>query len=181
MADAAQIIIPAIDSHGNLFPLEKMAAHRDGTLHQAVSIFVFCGDDLLIQRRALGKYHCGGTWANTCCTHPNWGETLDDAAHRRLREEMGFDLPLTRARVLDYRADVTQGLIEHERVQVYGARIDRGDIEIALNPDEVCAYAWVQVDHLKRDALDHPGKYAPWFAIYLTRWDELGLSEVIAV
>jgi isopentenyl-diphosphate Delta-isomerase len=176
MCDAADIIIPAIDANGALYPLEKMAAHRQGTLHQAVSVFVFCGPDLLIQRRALTKYHCGGRWANTCCTHPNWGESVDNAAHRRLREEMGFDLPLIAANIIDYRADVTQGLIEHERVQIYSARIGRDDVHITLNPHEVCDYAWVDVAHLKTDAIKNPDTYAPWFSIYLSRWAELGLE-----
>jgi isopentenyl-diphosphate Delta-isomerase len=175
MSDTAPLMIPAIADDGTLYPIEKMAAHRAGILHQAVSVFVFCGADLLIQKRAPGKYHCGGTWANTCCTHPHWGESLNDSAHRRLREEMGIDLALTRANIIDYRADVTQGLIEHERVQVYVARINRVDVEIALNADEVCDYAWANVDHLKEDAQRDPALYAPWFAIYLRRWDELGL------
>jgi isopentenyl-diphosphate Delta-isomerase len=175
MSEASEIIIPAIDAQGHLYPLEKMAAHQQGILHQAVSIFVFCGQDLLIQRRALSKYHCGGTWANTCCTHPHWDESLDDAAHRRLREEMGFDLPLTPTKIIDYRADVTQGLIEHERVQIYVAHVSRDRIEIELNPEEVCDYTWANVVDLKEDAISNPHLYAPWFAIYLSRWDELGL------
>jgi isopentenyl-diphosphate Delta-isomerase len=151
MSEASEIIIPAIDAQGHLYPLEKMAAHQQGILHQAVSIFVFCGQDLLIQRRALSKYHCGGTWANTCCTHPHWDESLDDAA------------------------DVTQGLIEHERVQIYVAHVSRDRIEIELNPEEVCDYTWANVVDLKEDAISNPHLYAPWFAIYLSRWDELGL------
>jgi isopentenyl-diphosphate Delta-isomerase len=174
MADTFPAMIPAIGEDGALYPIEKLEAHRTGTLHQAVSIFVFCGEDLLIQKRALNKYHCGGTWANTCCTHPHWGESLDDSAHRRLREEMGFNLPLARASIIDYRAEVTAGLIEHERVQVYVAHINRSAIEIALNEAEVCDFAWAKVDHLKQDAQTNPATYAPWFAIYLARWDELG-------
>jgi isopentenyl-diphosphate Delta-isomerase len=175
MVETSPATIPAIASDGVLYPIEKLEAHRLGTLHQAVSIFVFCGSDLLIQKRALSKYHCGGTWANTCCTHPHWGESLDGSAHRRLREEMGFDLPLTRANVVDYRAEVTNDLIEHERVQVYVANINRVDIAIALNEQEVCDFAWANIEHLKEDAITNPSLYAPWFRIYLARWDELGL------
>jgi isopentenyl-diphosphate Delta-isomerase len=174
MADASPLLIPAIGEDGALYPIEKLQAHRLGTLHQAVSIFVLSGTKLLIQRRAFGKYHCGGTWANTCCTHPHWGESLDASAHRRLHEEMGFDLPLTRANVIEYRADVTEGLIEHERVQVYVAFVAQSDIHVALNTEEVCDFAWVDVAHLKADAVLNPSLYAPWFAIYLARWDELG-------
>jgi isopentenyl-diphosphate Delta-isomerase len=176
MSDTQALLIPAIAPDGALYPIEKMAAHRSGTLHLAVSIFVFCGDDLLIQKRALSKYHCGGTWANTCCTHPHWGESLDDSAHRRLCEEMGFDLALTPANCIDYRADVTNDLIEHERVQVYVAHINRVDVEIALNEHEVCDFAWANIEHLKEDAVTNPSLYAPWFRIYLARWDELGFE-----
>jgi isopentenyl-diphosphate Delta-isomerase len=175
MPDPAPILIPAIAADGSLFPIEKLKAHQSATLHQAISVFIFCGDDLLIQRRALGKYHCGGTWANTCCTHPNWGETLDASAHRRLREEMGFDVALTPANVIDYAADVTDGLFEHERVQVYWARLNRTSIDIVLDQREVDDFAWANVSHLIEDAQTNPALYAPWFRIYLSRWDELGL------
>ncbi len=176
MPEAPPHLIPAIAPDGSLYPIEKMAAHRQAILHQAVSIFVFCGDDLLIQKRALGKYHCGGLWANTTCTHPHWGESLADSAHRRLREEMGFDVPLTPTNIIDYEADVTNGLLEHERVQVYIARVNRTDIEINLNLAEVSDFAWAKVDHLKENAQSQPELYAPWFRIYLQRWDELGLT-----
>ena len=176
MLDLAPTMIPAIASNGTLFPIEKLAAHERGILHQAVSIFVFCGDDLLIQKRALMKYHCGGMWANTTCTHPHWGESLDHSAHRRLREEMGFDVVLTLGNVIDYEADVTNGLREHERVQVYKAHVNRVDIEVTLNLAEVCEFAWANVGHLKQNALTQPELYAPWFRIYLERWDELGLE-----
>lgn len=168
-------MIPAIGPDGSLFPIEKLKAHQTATLHQAVSIFVFCGADLLVQRRALSKYHCGGTWANTCCTHPHWGETLAASAHRRLREEMGFDVDLTPANVIDYAADVTNGLFEHERVQTYWAHVRRDMIAITLNNAEVDDYDWVGVHNLKAEALEKPDIYAPWFRIYLDRWDELGL------
>jgi isopentenyl-diphosphate Delta-isomerase len=175
-ASVAPIMIPAIAPDGTLYPIEKLSAHRQRILHQAVSIFVFCGDDLLIQKRALSKYHCGGLWANTTCTHPHWGESLADSAHRRLREEMGFDVALTPANIIDYHADVTNNLFEYERVQVYSARINRSDAEIKLNLAEVSDYAWADVEHLKENALTQPELYAPWFRIYLARWDELGLT-----
>lgn len=176
MAEQTSLIIPAIAHDGSLYPVEKLAAHQQGLLHQAVSIFVFCGDDLLIQKRATSKYHCGGMWANTCCTHPYWGETLADSAHRRLREEMGFDLDLTPVNVITYKADVTNELIEHERVQVYVAHINRSDVEIAINVNEVSEFAWANVNYLKEEVLSQPALYAPWFAIYLSRWEELGVT-----
>ena len=118
MPERQSIMIPAIAPDGSLYPIEKLAAHQEGQFHLAVSIFVFCGEDLLIQKRALSKYHCGGLWANTCCTHPFWQEDLATSAHRRLREEMGFDVALSATNLVDYAADVTNGLREWERVQV---------------------------------------------------------------
>jgi isopentenyl-diphosphate Delta-isomerase len=176
MPSDTPIMIPAIAAGGSLYPIEKLEAHQKSVLHQAVSIFVFCGTDLLIQKRALNKYHCGGLWANTTCTHPHWGESHCDSAHRRLREEMGFDVALTPANIIDYQADVTNGLFEHERVQIYVAKINRVDLEIEVNLAEVSDYAWADVDHLKENALAQPELYAPWFRIYLERWDDLGLT-----
>ena len=108
------IIIPAIAGDGSLYPVEKLKAHVDGLFHLAISIFVFDGDHLLIQKRASSKYHCGGLWANTCCSHPYWDEPIDRCARRRLREELGFNVPLSRRRVVEYSADVDNGLHEHE-------------------------------------------------------------------
>ena len=102
-----------------------MQAHRSGQLHLAVSVFLFCGDEMLIQRRAIGKYHCGGLWANSCCTHPHWGETLAAAARRRMWEELGVWLRLSAGATLTYRARVGKGLIEHERVQLFRAEADK--------------------------------------------------------
>ena len=98
-------------------PFEKLAAHQQGLRHLAVSVFVMRAGEILIQRRALGKYHTPGLWANTCCTHPNWGEAPLDCAHRRLNEELGITgLALDHRGQVEYRADVGGGLIEHELV-----------------------------------------------------------------
>lgn len=170
------IIIPAIAADGTLFPVEKLAAHRVGQLHLAVSVFVFDETGaLLIQQRARGKYHCGGQWANTCCSHPNWGETPADAARRRLQEELGLLTPLRARAVLDYAAEVTDGLIEHERVHVYSSRVLRAHMQVRLDPNEVAAVRWAMPDQLKTDALASPEHFAPWFRIYLQRWSELGV------
>jgi isopentenyl-diphosphate delta-isomerase len=160
-----------------LFPIEKLKAHEDGTLHLAVSIFVFCGPNLLIQKRAMSKYHCGGLWANTCCTHPHWNEAPEDSARRRLFEELGLKLDLKPARVVEYYAEVSNNLIEHERVQVYRAEVASQNLAFDLAPDEVADVQWVDVRELKADAVANPQLYAPWFKIYLARWQELGLSD----
>jgi isopentenyl-diphosphate delta-isomerase len=168
-------LIPAIAEDGSLHPVDKMDAHRLGILHQAISVFVFSGDELLIQRRAAGKYHCAGQWANSCCTHPHWGEDGQAAANRRLHEELGFSLPLRPTRRLTYAAPVTDGLFEHEQVEVFRGDIVRGAIPFRLNPDEVAAVGWATPTALQRDLQRRPQDFTPWFRIYLARWDELGL------
>lgn len=170
-----QITIPAIGSDESLYPIEKIEAHRRGVLHQAVSIFAFSGDALLIQRRAQGKYHCGGLWANTCCSHPHWGESLDDCAERRLQEELGLSAPMLQVSSIEYAADVGNGLWEHERVAVYHTTLDSDCAALRPNRDEVCEIRWETLGRLRLEAANRPETLAPWFRIYLDRWDELGL------
>jgi isopentenyl-diphosphate delta-isomerase len=154
-----------------------MTAHRLGQLHLAISVFVFDETGaLLIQQRARGKYHCGGQWANTCCSHPHWGEPPHEAAQRRLREELGLVTPLRATTVLDYAADVTDGLVEHERVHVFSGRLPRAFVRCAPDPEEVGAISWAEPHELMRDAQAHPDRFTPWFRIYLQRWSELGLA-----
>ena len=167
-------LIPGIAADGTLYPIDKMEAHRQGALHLAVSVFVMSGDTLLLQRRALTKYHCGGLWANTCCSHPHWGESPADSATRRLLEELGLSLPLKACNVLEYKASVTNGLWEHERVHIF-----RGDaaptVSLKLDAAEVLETRWVAMDELRPEMAVKPELYAPWFRIYLERWSELGL------
>jgi isopentenyl-diphosphate delta-isomerase len=170
-----EIRIPAIAADGTLFPVEKMEAHRKGLQHLAISAFVFDGDRLLIQRRALSKYHCGGLWANTCCTHPHWDEPVEACVPRRLREELGIVVPMSATRIVEYRADVGDGLIENERVHVFRGTADRKTLEIAANPDEVCDTRWVPMADLDVEVRAHPERFTPWFRIYLDRWAELAV------
>jgi isopentenyl-diphosphate delta-isomerase len=172
------ITIPAIDEDGGLYPIEKLAAHAGGgVLHLAISIFVFWEDRLLIQKRAAGKYHCSGLWANTCCTHPGWGEEMLTAAHRRLREELGFDVPdLQRRAVIDYHAQVSDDLWERERVHVF-EHVCEGAAPVP-KPDrsEVSETRWVKLAELRQEVELTPEKFAPWFRIYLNRWEDLALT-----
>lgn len=174
----ATITIPAIDENGNIYPMEKLAAHRDGgVLHLAISIFVFSQGRLLIQRRAGGKYHSGGLWANTCCTHPNWGESLHSAAHRRLQEELGFDVPLLEERaVVDYHARVSDALWEKERVHVFEYATHRALPAPVPVLSEVSEIRWMSPADICTEMQKTPEAYAPWFRIYFNRWDELNLS-----
>ncbi|MDX2223422.1 MAG: isopentenyl-diphosphate Delta-isomerase [Rhodospirillaceae bacterium] len=168
-------MIPAIAADGSLYPIDKLEAHRRGALHVAVSVFVFSGPELLIQRRAAGKYHSALTWANTCCSHPHWGEAVDHAAARRLGEELGLDVPLTAAGQISYSAVVSRGLIENERVHVFRGAADQDSVRLRVDPAEVAETRWAHPDQLRREVAADPAAFAPWFQIYLARWPELGL------
>lgn len=170
------ITIAAIAPDGALYPVEKIAAHRAGVLHLAISVFVFDGERLLLQRRAADKYHCGGLWTNTCCTHPHWGERPEVAASRRLREELGFSVPLTETGVTDYRAEVGGGLIEHERVHMFHGTADSSAIRLSVDPDEVAETRWARRDDLLAEAAREPERFTPWFRIYLERWPDFAFG-----
>ncbi|MFL4472221.1 isopentenyl-diphosphate delta-isomerase [Tateyamaria armeniaca] len=161
------IMIPAwID--GTLTPVEKLEAHQRGLKHKAVSVFVIRGTEVLMQQRAMGKYHTPGLWANTCCTHPDWDEPASVCALRRLEEEVGITgLPLEHRHHLEYRADVGNGLIEHEVVDVYLGRAPHG-LKVVPNPDEVMAVEWMDYHDLMALVDRHPERFTPWLRIYLT-------------
>jgi isopentenyl-diphosphate delta-isomerase len=166
------ITIPAIAEDGSLYPIEKLEAHRRGIQHLAISVFVFSRDRLLIQRRAMDKYHCGGLWANTCCTHPHWGESPEASAPRRLREELGITgLTLEPLGIIDYRAEVGGGLIENERVHMFRAVADV--VELCPNPEEVCDTRWVTLPDLVSEVRATPQAFTPWFRIYIDQWAEM--------
>jgi isopentenyl-diphosphate delta-isomerase len=167
-----EITIPAIAADGSLYPIEKLEAHRQGVLHLAISAFVFDGDRLLIQRRADCKYHCGGLWANTVCTHPHWEEPAQRCAERRLFEELGVRLPLRPTGVSEYRAPVTNGLIEHERVHMFRGEANAATLAVAPNPDEVAETRWATGDELRAEIAAHPERFTPWFRIYVERWPD---------
>lgn len=171
------IVIPAVAADGSLYPIEKMQAHLTGQLHLAVSVFVFDGDFLLLQRRARGKYHCGGLWANTCCSHPHWRETVEDCATRRLTEELGITLPLRRHLTVDYQADVGAGLREHERVTLFSASADRTHLVPVPNPEEVEATRWISLGSLRREIARDPSSFTPWLRIYLDRFPNLSFDQ----
>jgi isopentenyl-diphosphate delta-isomerase len=166
----APILISAIAGDGTLFPMEKLRVHKEAQFHLAISVFVCDRGDLLIQKRARSKYHCGGLWANTCCSHPNWTETLAHCAGRRLREELGFTLPLVEQCVVEYSADVGNGLHEHERVTFFTAQARRETLVIAPNPAEVEDTRWISPAELAREIAADPDAFTPWFRIYAERF-----------
>src|SRR5689334_7965348 len=115
MLDAAERVVLVDERDREVGTMPKLAAHAEGALHRAFSVFVLnAAGELLLQRRAAAKYHCGGLWTNSCCGHPRPGEPVADAARRRLREEMGFDCELASVGSFVYRAEVGGGLVEHE-------------------------------------------------------------------
>ncbi len=145
---------------------EKLRAHTEGWLHRAFSVFVFDPQGrLLLQKRAPGKYHTGGLWSNTCCSHPPPGADPAAAAQDRLREEMGFSCAVTPAFTKTYRAPVGNGLTEHELDHVFVATID--EVAVHANPDEVADWRWVAPAALRAHVASHPGHYTPWFRLLL--------------
>lgn len=166
-------MIPAIADDGSLFPMEKLLVHEKAQLHLAVSIFVFDGSKILLQRRARGKYHCGGQWSNTCCTHPNWNESLSASAHRRLNEELGFSIPLKRKCEMEYSSEISQGLYECERVTLFVGQVSRQFLEIRPNPDEVEEVRWMTPHEIYSMIDERPDKFTPWFCIYTKRFPGL--------
>jgi isopentenyl-diphosphate delta-isomerase len=160
-------VIQGLAEDGERFPIDKMEAHRRGIRHVAISAFVFTGERLLLQRRALGKYHSGGQWANTCCSHPGWDESPAVCVRRRVGEEMGLDMAFREVGVFDYAADVGGGLIENEAVHMFAAHVARPRPRPRPDPDEVMATRWVELEALKRDARRQPELYTPWLRIYL--------------
>lgn len=147
----------------------KLEAHEKGLLHRAVSVLLFNGSgELLIQRRAAGKYHSGGLWANSCCTHPAIGEPVHTAAVRRLREEMGISASLNPLKTIVYRARLDNGLTEHELDHLFVGRSDRLP---SPDPSEVSDYRYLPLPVIHEDMLRHPDRYAVWFRIIVSGLD----------
>jgi isopentenyl-diphosphate delta-isomerase len=159
--------------NGTLTQVEKLEVHQRGLRHKAVSVFVMRGREVLLQRRALGKYHTPGLWANTCCTHPRWGETDLACAARRLHEELGISgLALQRSGGIEYRADVGGGLTEHEVVEVFSAQAP-AHLVPQPDPDEVMQTRWITLEALEDEVQASPEKFTPWLRIYLAE----GMAE----
>ena len=158
---------------GVVQPVEKLEAHLRGLRHKAVSVFVTDGDRILLQRRALGKYHTPGLWANTCCTHPGMDEAPLDCALRRLRQELGLSgVGLDHCGQVEYRADVGGGLIEHEVVDIFRGRAP-ADLRLAPEPAEVMETRWVALDGLQAEIAERPERFTPWLRIYLSDHAEM--------
>lgn len=157
--------------------MEKLQAHAAPRLHRAVSV-VLCspGGSLLMQRRALHKYHSAGLWSNTCCGHPRPGEGAGAAAVRRLREEMGIECALHPAVTLIYRISVGDHLHEHELNQVF---VGVFDDEPSPNPAEVSEWKWASIDAVRKWRRDNPAELTPWFGLVLDALQGWRVSEPV--
>jgi isopentenyl-diphosphate delta-isomerase len=145
----------------------KLAAHQQAFLHRAISIFIFNQKgEMLLQQRALQKYHSGGLWTNACCSHPAPGESIEAAAIRRLQEELGFVTSLKKIFNFTYQVAFQNGLSEHEFDHVFIGKYNGG-----IHPDqkEVMDYCFMSIEDIKNSISIHPQKYTEWFKIALPR------------
>ncbi len=141
--------------------MEKMEAHKNGILHRAFSVFVFNSKgEMLLQQRALHKYHSGGLWTNACCSHPQPGEEIMQAAGRRLKEEMGFETPVSEIFDFIYKTDFNNGLTEHEFDHVFAGEYDG---PVNFNQEEVKAICYKTVAEIRHSLQQHPEEYTVWF------------------
>ncbi len=148
--------------------MEKMEAHEKGLLHRAFSVFVLNDErEIMMQQRAYHKYHSGGLWTNTCCSHPRKGEAVEEAAHRRMVEEMGFDCKMTKVLDFIYYAELDKGLTEHEFDHVF---VGECDTIPNINPDEVASWKWMSVADISLDLEENPEHYTEWFKIIFDRF-----------
>ncbi|TKC09583.1 isopentenyl-diphosphate Delta-isomerase [Pedobacter frigoris] len=147
--------------------MPKLEAHLEGKLHRAFSIFIFNADgELLLQQRAFDKYHSGGKWTNSCCSHPRPGEATIDAANRRLIEEMGMTAELRHVFSFTYRADLMDGISEYEFDHVFFGISEELPV---INVEEVAEYKYMGMEALSEELDTYPEKYTAWLRICFAR------------
>ena len=153
-----------VDKNDNQIGLmSKMEAHQKGILHRAFSIFLFNSENqILLQKRSSNKYHSGGLWTNTCCSHPRDEESVIDAGNRRLFEEMGIKIELKEAFHFTYKAELENGLIEHEYDHVLIGEFNGTPI---LNKDEAEDWKWISMEDIRKDIVENETDYTVWFVI----------------
>lgn len=173
-----EFVILVDEEDRELGMMEKLEAHQRGVLHRALSVLVFNSKgEILLQQRAHSKYHSGGLWTNTCCSHPRPSESTDDAATRRLMEEMGIHVKLHHTGSFIYNAKLDHDLIEHELDHVYTGRFNENPI---INQHEVSDWKYVPIDSLLRDVDANPAQYTEWFKIILKKWNLKAISLPLA-
>ncbi|MBD0367841.1 MAG: isopentenyl-diphosphate Delta-isomerase [Flavisolibacter sp.] len=147
--------------------MEKMLVHKQGLLHRAFSVFIFdTKGRMLVQQRSAEKYHGALLWSNTCCSHPFSGEDTEEAARRRLQEEMGFTTSLQKVFEFKYKADVENELIEHEYDHVFAGEYEGA---INFNAHEVADYNYLSLSELKSAVEENPDRFTTWFRLAFPR------------
>ena len=168
MAEEKVILVNENDEQIGLMP--KLEAHQKAVLHRAFSVFIFNHkNELMLQQRALSKYHSPGLWTNTCCSHQRDGETNIQAGKRRLQEEMGFVTELKDTISFIYKAPFDNGLTEHEFDHIL---VGYYNDEPVINSDEVSSWKWMPLEKVKKDISNNPGLYTEWFKIIFDRFYE---------
>jgi len=176
--DNEEVIL--VDENDNVIGfMEKMEAHLKGVMHRAFSVFIFnSSGEMLLQQRAIGKYHSAGLWSNACCSHPYPGEDIEMAAQRRLNEEMGFKTSLEKLFDFVYKASFGNELIENEFDHVF---VGKYEGEININPQEVNDYSFKSVKAIKQELKEKPETYTAWFHIAFPKieswWREKNNSQ----
>ncbi|NJN41416.1 MAG: isopentenyl-diphosphate Delta-isomerase [Flammeovirgaceae bacterium] len=160
-------VILVDESDNELSTMPKLEAHEKGLLHRAFSILIFNSKgEILLQQRAETKYHSAGLWTNTCCSHPLPGETNKQAARRKLKQEMGIEVPLNFLYSFIYKTELENNLIEHEFDHVYIGKFNGNPV---LNPEEAQDWRWESFNSVIADTKLNPDKYSYWFRLILDR------------
>lgn len=172
MEEEKVVLVNANDERLGL--MNKMEAHEKALLHRAFSVFIFNSKgELMLQQRAFHKYHCGGLWTNTCCSHQRDGETTLEAAKRRLQEEMGFLTQLEEKFSFIYKAPFENGLTEHELDHVLVGNYDGSP---QINTEEAASWRWLNLEALQQEIEQSPEKFTPWFKIIFDKYQsEIGV------
>jgi isopentenyl-diphosphate delta-isomerase len=164
------IIVLVNENDESIGSIGKLEAHQKGLLHRAFSIIVWNNQNqILIHQRAFGKYHSEGLWTNTCCSHPKMGETVIEAAHRRLKEEMGFDCQLEQKFHFIYKVKLENQLIENELDHVLIGEFNENP---SPNPDEVHDYRWISLPELKKEIDEKPTTFTFWFKEIIQNYED---------
>lgn len=160
------IIVDKNDNQIGLMP--KLDAHKKGILHRAFSVFVLNNNnEIMLQKRAYNKYHSGGLWTNTCCSHQREGENSIEAGKRRLLEEMGFETELKIITSFIYKVEFENGLTEHELDYLLIGKYIKSPV---INKQEVADWKWMKIDLIADDIKLNPNNYTSWFKIIFDKF-----------